>query len=88
MHEINDVALRRVGVVVLELERFVHAIFSERRELDKETQRANQVSANDQILLSSDLRNRSALSSRQLRATSLLTPSSAFSKSFRAFSRM
>jgi hypothetical protein len=54
-NEKNDVALRRVDIVVLEEERLVHAIFLQRRELDKQIQGPGKRLFKHEILLASDL---------------------------------
>jgi hypothetical protein len=51
----HDVALRRVDIVVLEEERLVHAIFLQRRELDKQVQGPGKRLFKHEILLASDL---------------------------------
>lgn len=53
--EKDDIALRRVDIVVLEEEGLVYAIFLQRGELDKQVQRASECFLKHEILLASDL---------------------------------
>jgi hypothetical protein len=56
VYKVHDIPLGGVGVAIFELEDFVYAIVLECRKLDKETQQACQVSSDDQVLLSPNLR--------------------------------
>ena len=61
----NDIALARVGILVLEKEEVVDAVVAQSGRLDDDAERAGEVLLNDEVLLAADLRCRGRLSSVQ-----------------------
>jgi hypothetical protein len=55
-NEEHDVSLTGIDIVILQEKDLVYAIFLERAELDKKTDSPSERFLNDQILLASDLR--------------------------------
>ena len=87
MNQIDDVPLRRVGIIVLEDKEFIHAIVLQSGEIDKEVDWACQCFADDEILLSPYLICRQIYDSNKVVEAAALTPSRRLSRSFRALVR-
>jgi hypothetical protein len=54
-HQKNHIPLTRIDIIVLEEKRLIHAVFLQRRKLNKQIQWACKRLLKNQVLLSSDL---------------------------------